>query len=214
MSIRRSDLLLYAVTDRTWLGEKSLASQVEEALKAGVTMLQYREKRLGNDEFIEQAREINQLAKQYHVPLIINDNVEAALAVDAAGVHLGQEDDELRSARERLGPDKIIGISVHTVEEAIIAQNNGADYLGVGAIFGTGTKPDAKHLSTDILKEICQSVTIPVVAIGGINKDNIMKLAGTGVDGIAVISAIFAEPDIAKATRELLLLAKNMIKKE
>lgn len=210
MTIHKSDMLLYAVTGRTWLGENKLVTLVEEALKAGITLLQFREKSLGQDEFIKQAKEINELAVRYHIPLIINDNVEAAIAVDAAGVHLGQEDEDILSVRAKLGPDKIIGSSAHSVEEAIEAQTKGADYIGVGAVFGSSTKQDAKPLSKDTLTAICQSVTIPVVAIGGINKENIMKLAGTGVDGVAVISAIFAEQDITEATRELLQLAKKM----
>jgi thiamine-phosphate pyrophosphorylase len=214
VTIHKSDMLLYAVTDRTWLGEKKLVTQVEEVLKAGVTLLQFREKSLRQDEFIKQAKEINELAVRYHIPLIINDNVEATVAVDAAGVHLGQEDENILSVRAKLGPDKIIGCSAHSVEEAIAAQTKGADYIGVGAVFGSGTKQDAKPISKDTLTAICQSVTIPVVAIGGINKENIMKLAGTGVDGVAVISAIFAEQDITEATRELLQLAKKMTNRD
>lgn len=210
MRINKKDMLLYAVTDRTWIGKQKLTEQIEEALKAGITLLQYREKSLPLDAFVKQAKEINQLARQYHIPFIINDNVEAAITVEADGVHLGQEDDDILSARARLGPDKIIGCSAHTVEEAITAQKMGADYIGVGAVFGSSTKQNARPLSKAILTAICRAVTIPVVAIGGINQDNIMSLAGTGVDGVAVISAIFAQQDITKATQELLQLAKKM----
>jgi thiamine-phosphate pyrophosphorylase len=214
MQIRKEDLRLYVVTDRTWLGERSLASQVEKILGVGATLLQLREKDMPYDEFVNEAKEIKRITDRYHIPLIINDCIDVAVSVDADGVHLGQEDEQLQSAREILGEDKIIGISVHTVEEAITAQNYGADYIGVGAVFNTSTKKDAGALSFDTLTNICKAVTLPVVAIGGITRDNIMKLSGSGIDGVAVISAIFAQRDISSATKEMLTLANKMIGKK
>ncbi len=211
MNIRRKDLLLYAVTDRSWLKGDSLIRQVREAVEAGVTLLQLREKELPFDELIALAEEIHEITKQYGIPLIINDNVEAALVVGAEGVHLGQEDMELQNARTRLGNDKIIGISAHTVEEAIKAQNSGADYIGTGAIFSTATKSDAHDVALQTLSAICSAVSIPVVAIGGITKENMQKLKGSGIAGVAVVSAIFAQPEIGRATKELADLAKQVI---
>ncbi len=211
MRIRKEDMLLYLVTDRTWLKGRSLATQIEESLQAGATMVQLREKNMPIQKFVEEAHQIRSLTRQYQIPFIINDEVEVALASDADGVHLGQEDGNITSARVRLGEDKIIGISVHTVEEALEAQQNGADYIGVGAVFPTSTKKDANPLSVDMLRAICGAVTIPVVAIGGITVDNIMQLNGSGVDGVAVISAILAKEDISAATKEMLKLSRIMI---
>lgn len=194
---------LYAVTDRTWTKDKSLFLQVKEALDGGVTCVQLREKNLNDDEFLNEALEIGELCKKYKVPFIINDNIEVALKSGADGIHVGQEDMDVLGVRNILGEDKIVGVSVETVEQAIIAEKNGADYIGVGAVFPTSTKDDAYSISYDTLKEICASVSIPVVAIGGICKDNILKLRGSGVDGIAVVSAIFNSSDITKSTREL-----------
>jgi thiamine-phosphate pyrophosphorylase len=211
MNLRKEDLLLYAVTDRSWLKDNSLVKQVEEAVKGGVTLVQLREKEMPLKEQLVQAREIHELTKRYGIPLIINDEIEIALAVQAEGVHLGQEDMELHDARARLGADKIIGISAHTVEEAIKAQNNGADYIGVGAVFATSTKDDAKAVTRETLAAICDAVSIPVVAIGGISYDNILSLKGTGIAGVAVVSALFAQPEIGEAARKLALLAHQVV---
>lgn len=211
--MRKEDLLLYAITDRTWQGSSKLSEQIEAVLKGGATLLQLREKELSYEQFITEAKEVRKITLRYQIPLIINDRIDVAAAVDADGVHLGQDDDTLMTAREILGSDKIIGISAHTVEEAISAQRYGADYIGAGAVFGTATKKDANPLKLDILSQICDAVTIPVVAIGGITRDNIMSLAGSGVDGVAVISSLFAAEDITTATSEMLALAKKMIRR-
>lgn len=210
MRCDKQDLLLYAVTDRSWLGEESLYSQVEKALKGGATFIQLREKELDKEHFLEEAREIKELCKKYQVPFVINDNVEIAQEADADGVHVGQTDMEAGDVRAKLGPDKIIGVSVQTVEQALLAQERGADYLGVGAVFPTGSKADADEVSHETLKAICAAVEIPVIAIGGISTDNVRRLSGSGICGIAVISAIFAKKDIENAAKELKALAKEM----
>ncbi|MDO5408322.1 MAG: thiamine phosphate synthase [Eubacteriales bacterium] len=197
------DLRVYAVTDRAWTGTQSLEEQLETALKAGVTLVQLREKELDDEAFLVEAREIKNLTDRYQVPLIINDNVEVALACDAAGVHVGQEDLEAGRVRELLGPDKILGVTAKTVEQARRAQAAGADYLGSGAVFGSATKKNAKPMTKELLREITASVSIPVVAIGGINQENVHELAGTGIAGVAVVSGIFAEADIAGAVDRL-----------
>ena len=194
------ELLLYAVTDRAWLGNETLYEQVEKSLKGGVTFVQLREKKLDEESFLKEAIEIKELC---HVPFVINDNVDIALAMDADGVHVGQSDMEAGDVRKKLGPDKIIGVSAQTVEQAILAEKHGADYLGVGAVFPTGSKDDAEDVPLETLKAICEAVSIPVIAIGGITKDNVKELAGSGICGIAVISAIFASKDIEAATKEL-----------
>lgn len=211
MKCDKKDLLLYAVTDRHWLNGRTLYSQVEEALKGGATFIQLREKELDEEHFLEEAKEIKELCRRYQVPFVINDNVEIALAVDADGVHVGQSDMEAGDVRAKLGPDKIIGVSAQTVEQAVMAEQNGADYLGVGAVFPTGSKADALEVSHDTLKAICQAVKIPVIAIGGISKENILELSGSGICGIAVISAIFAKDDIEEAARELRGLTEKMV---
>lgn len=211
MKCDKKDLLLYAVTDRHWLNGRTLYSQVEEALKGGATFIQLREKELDEEHFLEEAKEIKELCRRYQVPFVINDNVEIALAVDADGVHVGQSDMEAGDVRAKLGPDKIIGVSALTVEQAVMAEQNGADYLGVGAVFPTGSKADALEVSHDTLKAICKAVKIPVIAIGGISKENILELSGSGICGIAVISAIFAKDDIEEATRELRGLTEKMV---
>ena len=203
MNCRPEDMLLYAVTDRAWLNGATLESQVEQALKGGATFVQLREKELDEETFLEAAKKIKKLCGKYHVPFVINDNVDIALAVDADGVHVGQSDMEAGKVREKLGPDKIIGVSCKTVEQALLAKKHGADYLGVGAMYPTGTKKDATAVTPAALSEICHAVDIPVVAIGGINKDRLEPLKGTGVDGVAVVSAIFAAEDIEKAAKEL-----------
>lgn len=199
----RKDMRLYAVTDRSWLHGETLYSQLEKALIGGVSFVQLREKCLDQESFLAQAREIKGLCAKYRVPFVINDSVDIALAVDADGVHVGQNDMEAGDVRKKLGPDKIIGVSARTVEQALLAQERGADYLGVGAVFPTSSKEDAKELPFETLKAICDAVDIPVVAIGGITAKNMIQLKGSGVDGIAVISAIFAQEDITGATKEL-----------
>ena len=199
----RKDLLLYAVTDRSWLGNETLYEQVEKALKGGATFIQLREKELDEEHFMEEAVALKELCHKYHVPFVINDNVRIAKDMDADGVHVGQSDMEAGDVRAKLGPDKIIGVSAQTVEQAILAEKHGADYLGVGAVFPTGSKDDAEDVPFETLKAICEAVSIPVIAIGGITKDNVKELAGSGICGIAVISAIFASKDIEAATKEL-----------
>lgn len=212
MNCDKKDLLLYAVTDRSWLNGETLYSQVEKALKGGATFMQLREKDLDEEHFLKEAVEIKKLCRKYEVPFVINDNVDIALSVDADGVHVGQSDMEALDVRAKLGPDKIIGVSAQTVEQALLAEKHGADYLGVGAVFHTGTKLDADDVSFETLKAICQAVSIPVVAIGGITKDNLMELKGSGIAGIAVVSAIFAQKDIEAAARDLLEKTKEMVK--
>lgn len=211
MNCDKKDLLLYAVTDRAWLGDKTLAQQVEESLKGGATMVQLREKHLDRETFKTEALELKELCRRYSVPLIINDDVELALEIGADGVHVGQEDLEAGRARALLGPDKILGVSAHSVEEALRAQEAGADYLGAGAVFPTDTKDDVSVLPYERLKDICAAVDIPVVAIGGIGTHNILRLSGSGVAGVAVVSAIYAQPDVERAARELKALAEEMV---
>lgn len=203
MKCGKKELQLYAITDRHWLNGRSLYEVVKESLDGGVTFLQLREKQLDEDHFLEEAKKLQGLCSEYNVPFIINDNVEIALAINADGVHIGQSDMEMKEAREKLGPDKIIGVSAHTKEEALLAQAQGADYLGVGAVFPTSSKDDAESVSYETLKEICDVVSIPVVAIGGITRENLHQLSGSGISGISVISAIYAQPDIKEAAREL-----------
>ena len=211
MNCRPEDMLLYAVTDRAWLNGETLESQVEKALKGGATFVQLREKELDEEMFLEEAKKIKKLCAEYHVPFVINDNVDIALKVDADGVHVGQSDMEAGKVREKLGPDKIIGVSAHNVEEALLAQKRGADYLGVGAVHATGTKSEAKPLTWQDIKDICDSVTIPITAIGGVKLDNMLELRGTGVDGVAIVSGIFAAPNIEQATAQLLAQARKLV---
>jgi len=211
LKLDNKSLLLYAITDRTWLKERTLPEAVEEAILGGATFIQLREKNLSYDEFLKAAMEVKTITDKYRVPFVINDNVDVAAAVGADGAHIGQSDEEIRTAREKLGPDKIIGLSAGTVEEAVKAEQNGADYLGVGSIFNTSTKLDARTVSIETLKKICESVSIPVIAIGGISEDNIHELAGTGIVGISVISAIFAQDDIKDAASRLFKLTKQTV---
>ncbi len=199
----KSSLKLYAVTDRYWLNGRLLKDDVEKAILGGATMIQLREKELDKESFIKEALEIKEICKKYDVPFIINDSLDVFLAVDADGLHVGQDDLRADIAREKIGPNKILGVSCETVEEAVLAEKMGADYLGVGTIFNTSTKLDAKSVSIKTLTSICDSTKIPVVAIGGITKDNICELRDTMIDGISVVSAIFKENDIVKATKEL-----------
>ena len=211
MKCDKKDLLLYAVTDRSWLGDHTLYEQVEEALKGGATFIQLREKELDDETFLAEAIEIQKLCRQYNVPFVINDNVEIARKMNADGVHVGQSDMEAGNVRAILGKDKILGVSVQTVAQAVLAEQRGADYLGVGAVFHTGSKADAEDVSHKTLQNICAAVNIPVVAIGGIGKHNVLELKGSGIDGIAVISAIFAAEDIQKATAELKALTEEAV---
>lgn len=210
MEFERRSLRLYAVTDRSWLRGSTLYEQVEKALRGGATFIQIREKSLDTESFIEEAGQIKILCEKYHVPFVINDNVEVALAVGADGVHVGQGDMAASDARKKLGAGKIIGVTARTVEQAAEAERQGADYLGTGAVFATSTKGDAKEISHGTLKEICRSVSIPVVAIGGITAGNVMELKGTGIEGVAVVSAVFASEDIESAARELRGLAEQL----
>lgn len=211
MKFDKKDLLLYAVTDRSWLGKQTLYEQIEEALKGGATFVQLREKTLDDEAFLREAIEIQALCKKYCVPFVINDNVEIARKINADGVHVGQSDMEAGNVRALLGEEKILGVSAQTVEQARIAEQRGADYLGVGAVFHTGSKADADDVSHETLKAICDAVSIPVVAIGGIGKHNVLELGGCGICGIAVISAIFAADDIRNATAELKALTKKAV---
>ena len=208
----RKAMLLYAVTDQMWLKEgETLSCVVEEVLKNGATFLQIREKDLAPDAFEAEAEKLKTLCAQHGVPFVVNDSVEIALQCDADGVHVGQSDIKGRDIRSIIGPDEILGISAGTVEEAIAAEKAGADYIGVGAIFGTSTKKNARSMTMERLKEIVSSVSIPVVAIGGISTENILQLCGSGVDGVAVVSAIFAAEDPGKATANLLKLAQEVV---
>lgn len=212
MKLNKKDLKLYAVTDRHWVGKQTLLEQVEEALKNGVTMVQLREKELNEADFIKEAVAMRELCHKYHVPFIVNDNVEIAIKSHADGIHVGQEDMAARDVRKLVGYEMILGVSAHNVEEAITAQENGADYLGIGAVFSTDTKKDATDVSLAVLREITDKVNIPTVAIGGINKENILQLKGSGIDGVSIISAIFGAKSIGQASRELLDLAEKVVK--
>lgn len=209
--MKKEDLLVYGITDRYWLNGRNLADDVELALKGGTTMLQLREKDLDEENFHKEAIEIKAICEKHKVPFIINDNVELAVKVNADGVHVGQNDMVAQDVRAMIGPDKILGVSTQTVEEAILAEKMGADYLGVGAVFPTGSKDDAWVLSHDLCKEICAAVKIPVVAIGGITKDNIKELKDLGFSGISVISAIFGQKDIEGACKSLLEETKKIV---
>ena len=208
----RQAMCLYAVTDQSWLKEgQTLLSVCESVLANGATFLQIREKDLSPAAFEAEAAKLKALCEKHRVPYVVNDSVEIALAIDADGVHVGQSDIRGRDIRALLGADKLLGISAGTVAEAIAAENAGADYIGVGAVFGTTTKKNARNLTVEKLREICDAVTIPVVAIGGINASNLLELTGSGVDGVAVVSAIFAADDPGRATKELLALSKEMV---
>lgn len=203
LNLNKKALQLYLVTDSSWTKEKTLMEQVKESLEAGVSFLQLREKNLEYDPFLALAKEMKGLARSFQVPFVINDHVKIALESDADGIHIGQKDMPIEEARKLIGKDKLLGVSVGNVEEALLAEKLGADYLGVGAMFSTDTKKDAKNVPIETLKNICEAVSIPVVAIGGINKENILNLKDSGADGVAVISAILAKKDIKGATKEL-----------
>lgn len=212
MKFDKNNMLLYAVTDRAWTGETTLQEQVEQALKGGVTCLQLREKDLDANAFLKEADAIRALCHQYDVPFIVNDSLDIALASQADGIHVGQEDLPAAEIRKRAGKDLIVGVSVHNVQEALQAVRDSADYLSVGAMFSTSTKADAQVLPMDTLRDICDAVDVPVVAIGGIHADNIPDLAGTGVDGVALVSAIFGAEDIEQSCKELYRLSEQMVK--
>ncbi len=212
MKCNKGAMRLYAVTDRAWVGRLSLYTQVEEALNNGATCVQLREKDLDEDAFLSQALALAALCKRHQVPFIVNDNVDIAIRCGADGVHVGQEDMLASDVRARVGEAMIIGVSAHSVEEALEAVKNGADYLGLGAVFSTATKSDVHQMSYETLKAICDAVDVPTVAIGGISKDNILRLSGSGVDGVAVVSAIFAAENPGAATAELLALADEMVR--
>lgn len=203
MKVDEKSMKVYAVTDSMWLNGRALVDDVEKAIQGGATFIQLREKQLDDDAFLALAIELKKITDRYQVPFVINDNVEVAIQMNADGVHVGQSDMEAGDVRGRLGEDKIIGVSVRSLEQALLAQAHGADYLGVGAVFATSTKTDAADVSFETLKEICNAVTIPVVAIGGISLNNVDQLAGSGLDGVAVVSAIFAQADIVSATKAL-----------
>lgn len=204
-------LLLYAITDRHWLGDRSLNEVVRESLEGGVTFLQIREKDLDEEHFYEEAVELQAMAREYGVPFVVNDNVDIAMRMDADGVHVGQSDMEAGNVRAMIGPDKILGVSAQTVEQAVLAEKRGADYLGVGAVFPTGSKDDADDVSHKTLQAICEAVSIPVVAIGGITLENTHELTGSGICGIAVISAIYAKEDIRQAAASLKKVTYEMV---
>lgn len=208
MQFQSEQLLLYAVTDRAWTGERTLLEQIESALKGGVTIVQLREKNMSEAEFIEEAKQAVSLCHRYNVPLIINDNVNVALKSGADGVHVGIEDTPVSEIRRTVPKDFIIGATAKTMEQAQTAEQSGADYLGVGAVFPSPTKKNAIRISNEQLREICESVRIPAVAIGGISSDNVLQLSGSGMNGIAVVSAIFGASDIEAATADLLKKAK------
>lgn len=207
----RKSMCLYAVSDSMWLNGRTLPEVIREALEGGATFMQIREKELPYDSFLALAKEVKKITDEYHVPYVVNDEVEIAKEINADGVHIGQSDKALVEARKILGPDKIIGVSAQTVEQAIEAEKNGADYLGVGSIFTTSTKLDADDVSFETLREICDAVSIPVVAIGGIKADNILKLKGTHVDGVAIVSGIFAAENIKEDTAKLLEISKELV---
>ena len=211
MKCDKKMMLLYAVTDRAWTGKQTLYEQVESALKGGVTCVQLREKELDDDTFLKEAMVIGELCKRYEVPFFINDNVEIAIKCHADGIHVGQKDMAASSVRERVGDEMMIGVSVHSVEEALDAVRNGADCLGVGSMFTTSTKKDVNVLPKEVLRDICNAVDIPVVAIGGIGKNNISELAGCGMDGVALVSAIFSAEDIENECRLLRKLSEEAV---
>lgn len=212
MKLTADMMRLYAVTDRSWLRGRTLHEQVEEALIGGATLVQLREKELDEAAFLQGAIDLRKLCHRYGVPLLINDNIDIARRSGADGVHVGQSDMEAAAVRSILGSNMIVGVTAKTVEQAQRAQEAGADYLGSGAVFGSATKLNAKPMSMDILRSICRSVEIPVVAIGGIHKGNILELAGTGIAGAAVVSGIFAAEDITAECRELRGLVDRIIK--
>lgn len=211
MKCDKDMMRLYAVTDRAWVGKQSLYEQVEAALKGGVTCVQLREKDLEEEAFLQEAMELSALCRRYGVPFFVNDHVGIAVKCGADGIHVGQEDMEVSRVRQIVGDQMMIGVSVHSVEEALKAAADGADCLGVGAMFATSTKADTNVLAKETLRDICAAVEIPVVAIGGIDQDNLCSLSGTGVDGVALVHAIFASEDIEQACRQLRQRSEKMV---
>lgn len=211
MKLSKDDLLLYAITDRRNLDKKVFFEKIEEALQGGVTILQLREKELDEDSFTDEAIEVKAICRKYGVPLIINDNVDVALKSGADGVHVGIEDMPIDEIRRKAPDSFIIGATCKTVEQAQSAERLGADYMGVGAVFPSPTKKNAVRITREQLKEICSSVSIPAVAIGGITLENVGELQGGGMSGIAVVSAVFSADDIQKATSLLKEKAKSLI---
>ena len=209
--MNRQELILYGITDRSWLEGGRLSDKVQEAINGGATIIQYREKNPDGDALLEDAKSVLEVCRKNNIKLIINDNVSLAKEIDADGVHLGQNDMDISKAREILGNDKIIGITAKTIKQAQLAEEKGANYLGSGAVFGSKTKKDAIPMEHDLLQKICESVNIPVVAIGGINKDNILELKGRKMAGVAVVSGIFKAHNIEEATKELFEKAKAII---
>lgn len=210
MKCKKETMELYAVTDRAWVGKQTLIQQVESALKGGATCIQLREKELDDEAFLKEAFAVKKLCNEYGVPFIINDNVKIALECKADGIHVGQSDMAAGNVRAMVGENMIVGVSAQTVEQATAAEQAGADYLGVGAVFSTTTKQDAHAVSPQTVKEICAAVSIPVVAIGGISRENILELTGLGLDGVALVSAIFGAADIEAACKELYALSEKM----
>jgi thiamine-phosphate pyrophosphorylase len=211
MKVNKESMLVYAITDRHWTGEKTLEQQVDEVLKNGATFLQIREKNMPHDELVKEAVLIKEIAKKYNVPVVIDDDIYAVIESGVDGVHIGQKDMDYIEARKLLGDDKIIGMTAPSVELAKKAEKLGADYIGAGAVFNTSTKKDTKPLELSTLREICSSISIPVVAIGGIDYSNVRKLKGTDIDGVAVISALFGASDPGEATRELVSIMKDVV---
>lgn len=205
-----SSLLLYGITERAYLNGRSLESAVEESLRGGVTCLQLRDKKLSDEDLLPDALRLQKLCKQYGVPFIINDRVELAMQIDADGIHVGQDDMQASDVRKLIGQDKILGVSAQTVEQALAAQESGADYLGVGAVFPTKSKDDAVEVPHETLKAICEAVSIPVVAIGGITRENAPQLAGSGITGVALISALYAQSDIENAAKQMKTSLKDL----
>lgn len=212
MKCKKETMQLYAVTDRMWTGKQTLMEQVEDALKGGATCVQLREKELDEESFLQEAVEMKALCEKYGVPFIVNDNVDIAIKCKADGIHVGQKDMEAGNVRALVGEGMIIGVSTQNVEQAIAAEKAGADYLGVGAMFSTTTKLDAREVTHEMAKKITDAVDIPVVAIGGINKKNMLELKGTGVDGVALVSAIFGAENIEAECKELKALSEEMTK--
>lgn len=212
MKCKKETMQLYAVTDRMWTGKQTLMEQVEDALKGGATCVQLREKELDEESFLQEAIEMKALCEKYGVPFIVNDNVDIAIKCKADGIHVGQKDMEAGNVRALVGEGMIIGVSTQNVEQAIAAEKAGADYLGVGAMFSTTTKLDAREVTHEMAKKITDAVDIPVVAIGGINKKNMLELKGTGVDGVALVSAIFGAENIEAECKELKALSEEMTK--
>jgi thiamine-phosphate pyrophosphorylase len=213
MQKKNIDYTLYLVTDRRWLGERRLADAVKEAIEGGVTMVQLREKEMSSRAFLETALAVKEVTDRYGIPLVINDRIDIAYACNADGIHLGADDLSIFVAREILGADKIVGASAATLEEALALEAEGADYLGVGAVFPTGTKSDADHVTLEQLARIKSAVRIPVVAIGGIDAEKVDSVMKTGVDGVAVVSAIMAQKDVRAAASRLIELLKASLRR-